>query len=239
MEPPAITAPAEDDTDEHTDDELPTSSVAELTFSSSSLDRGMDEPPRSEGRSAARMGPSMGETQERSSVTHFKLRAYEAKRRMAYESKLQSSSLYWHAFRTLMHDSLLETEKAFSLLRGWTHASEAYGESMVSVGEWCVDEKGAPITDVRKKKKHFEASEKVANHSSGGAVGGDTASLFPGQQLGVFGDKRGASVIADFYREEKCGSMILDFAESARVAAGKYEEMSIVMREEVLPDLSS
>ena len=54
-------------------------------------------------------------------ATHSKLRAYEAKRRLAYESKLQSSSLYWHAFRTLMHDSLLETQKADILIKGWTY----------------------------------------------------------------------------------------------------------------------
>ena len=138
-----------DDMDD-SDDELPYTSKAKPAVtisqhrrSSSSSSGGHDEVLR----------------QQRRSATHAKLCAYEAKRRTAYESKLQSSSLYWHAFRTLMHDSLLETQKAYLLVRGWNHASKIYGDSMASMKDWCIDEKeGVPIIDGKKKKKFLERS---------------------------------------------------------------------------------
>ena len=91
--------------------------------------------------------------QQRRAVTHSKLRAYEAKRRKAYESKLQSSFLYWHAFRTLIHDSLLETQKVYLLVKCWNYSSKTYGDSTMSIKDWCVDEKeGVTIIDVNKKR---------------------------------------------------------------------------------------
>lgn len=220
MTTPSAIASA-DDSDYHTDDELPTSSVAELTTTNTASNQN-------------------DELRERRSATHFKLRAYEAKRRMAYESKLQSSSLYWHAFRTLMHDSLLETQKADILVRGWAHASKDYSASMMSVGEWCIDEKGVPVTDARKKKKLLEVNEKVVVIGAGSGADSST-SVFPTQPLGSLiqmNDKRGSLVVADFYREEKCGSMITRLADSARIVSRKYEEMGKIMNDEVLPELS-
>lgn len=165
--------------------------------------------------------PFLAELHQKRSVTHSKLRSYEAKRRSAYESKLQSSSLYWRAFRTLMHDSLLETQKADALLRGWTHASETYEISMRSVGEWCIDEKGVPVTDAKKKKKILDAQE-------ASAAGG----------TGVDGTKT-VLAAAGFSQEEKCGSMIKNLASSASSVANQYNEMIKTMNNEVLPELSS
>ena len=167
--------------------------------------------------------PFLAEVLQRRNTTHSKLRAYEAKRRAAYESKLQSSSLYWRAFRTLMHDSLLETQKADALLRGWTHASETYEMSMRSVGEWCIDEKGVPVTDAKKKKKIFDAQE--ANAAAGGTGGGDGA--------------RTLLAAAGYTTEEKCGSMIKSLANSASSVANQYSDMLKTMNGEVLPELSS
>jgi hypothetical protein len=155
-----------------------------------------------------------------------KLRAYEAKRRMAYESKLHSSSLYWHAFRTLMHDSLLETQKANILIRGWTHASKNYRDSLMSIGEWFIDEKGIPVTEIKKKKKKIEV---VQENTSGG---GNAQLMFLPTQPQV------SFVRADFYREEKCGSIIQCLADSAGEVAGKYKDMVACMDTEVLPELS-
>jgi hypothetical protein len=167
--------------------------------------------------------PFLAEMHQKRSATHSKLRAYEAKRRSAYESKLQSSSLYWRAFRTLMHDSLLETQKADALLRGWTHASETYEISMRSVGEWCIDEKGVPVTDAKKKKKMLDAQEASA------AVGGTG---------GVDGTKTFLAA-AGFTAEENCGSMINSLANSASSVANQYSDMIKTMNNEVLPELSS
>ena len=166
--------------------------------------------------------PFLAEMHQERSATHSKLRAYEAKRRSAYESKLKSSSLYWRAFHTLMNDSLLETQKAYALLRGWTHASETYEISMRSIGEWCIDEKGVPVTDPKKKKKILDAQEASASGLGGG---GDAA--------------RTVLSAAGYTTEEKCGSMIKSLANSASSVANQYGDMVKTMSSEVLPELSS
>ena len=176
-------------------------------------------------------------------ATHSKLRAYEAKRRLAYESKLQSSSLYWHAFRTLMHDSLLETQKADILIKGWTYTAKSYGDHMMSVGEWCIDEKGVPVVDVKKKKKLFEVHDtKGGNVSVGGIAGGDNSAAQPSIIPIPTHQPRGGGgpsvIAADFYREETCGSIIQFLAESAGEVGGKYDDMVKYMNTEVLPELS-
>jgi hypothetical protein len=84
------------------------------------------------------------------------LRAYELKRRTAYESKLSSSSLYWRAFRSLLHDSLVETSKADVLLKGWCHVTEQYGRGMKSLSEFCVEKNGVVVLDEKRKKKMVE-----------------------------------------------------------------------------------
>ena len=71
-----------------------------------------------------------------------------------------------------MHDSVLETQKADMLVRDWTHASEAYGMSMKCAREWCIDEKGVPVTDPKKKKTMLEAREK-----GGAGVGAGTGAV--------------------------------------------------------------
>ena len=213
--------------DEVSDDELPFTS--RLTNSKQSSD-GDDQ--------------RINELHERRSATHSNLRAYEAKRRTAYESKLQSTSLYWHAFRTLMHDSLLETQKADLLLRGWTHASNAYATSMASVGEWCIDEKGVPITDPKKKKKHFEDPAGAGDNHGAPASSRGASSLVSSAHENMLGlpglgeNKHLSCAIADFYREEKCGSMIKGLANSAACVAGKYDDMAKFMNGEVLFELS-
>ncbi|KAL9184528.1 hypothetical protein ACHAXT_012498 [Thalassiosira profunda] len=230
-QPPAPPSPGAD-----LDNELPNSPVAE---------------PAGSPTSSPGDGDDITAVHERRTATHSKLRAYEAERRAAYESKLQSTSLYWHAFRTLMHDSLLETQKADLLLRGWAHASNAYGNSMASVGEWCIDEKGAPILDPKRKKRHLEAGEKHEKHGGASSVAGLSGSVaglsvggvsVGGVSVGgvsVGGDHHStAFAVADFYREEKCGAMLNQLANSAGHVAGKYDEMAQYMSKEVLPELS-
>lgn len=217
--------------DEHSDDELPTSSVAELTLGPST--RGADD-----GGSVPRPPVNDAALQRRRTATHAKMRAYEATRRAAYASKLQSSALYWHAFRTLMHDSLLESQKADLLVRGWTHAARAHGAGLGSVGAWCVDERdGAPITDAKRKKRLLErdgarAGEPVTP-SDGGGGGAVAAAVFSTGGRASF-DPRG-----EFYREEQCGAMIQRLAEAAGDVARKHEELAAYMGEEVLPGLAA
>lgn len=224
-----MATPSSASPDDDSDDELPTSSVAELPITPNSNSNSKSNDDDDDSNDDQKKND---EIHQRRSATHSKLRAYEAKRRTAYESKLQSSSLYWHAFRTLMHDSLLETQKADLLVRGWTSASRAYGASMMSVGEWCIDGKGVPITEVKKKKKIFDASEK--QQDGGVDTAASSASMFL-----PMNEKRGPLATADYFREEKCGSMIKKFADSAGNVSKNYEEMVKYVDDEVLPQLSS
>jgi len=187
--------------------------------------------------------------------THARLRSYESKRRDAYESKLQSSGLYWRAFRTLMHDSLLETQRAHLLVRGWTHAGASYRDAMASVGGWCVDDRGAPIVDHKKKKKFLDMQAAASAGASAGGVDPSSAGEAVLLAAGGGHHRRGTSsssssssssiggsasvVVADFYRGEKCGSVVQGFADTASSVAGRYGEMVKVMNADVLPELSS
>ncbi len=95
--------------------------------------------------------------------------------------------------------------------------------NMRSVGEWCIDEKGVPVTDSKKKKKFFDAQE--ANAAVGGSGGGDGAKTF--------------LAAAGYTTEEKCGSMIKSLSNSASNVANQYSDMIKTMNGEVLPELSS
>ncbi len=133
-----------------------------------------------------------------------------------------------------MHDSLLETQKSDMLVRGWTHTSEMYGRSMTSVGEWCMDEKGVPFTDPKKKKKIFDT------HTDKGIDGGTTGSVSSKFPTSIsMHDKRGSLATANFYREEKCGLIIHHLADSASNVSTKYKDFVGFMNSEVLPQLSS
>ena len=62
--------------------------------------------------------------------------------------------------------------------------------------------------------------------------------LFPAQQQRK-GSTAQRAAAAEFYREERCGSMIKTLAESAGTVAGRFEEMTGYMYDEVLPELAS
>ncbi|KAL3775930.1 hypothetical protein ACHAW5_011320 [Stephanodiscus triporus] len=228
------------DDDDHTDDELPRSSSTQLHLPFDPdidiCDDG-DDDDNDDDDDFVRGGgdgddDDLAAAAARRLRTHARLRAYEAKRRLAYESKLQSSSLYWRAFRALMHDSLLETQRADLLTRGWTHASGGYRDAMTSVGEWCIDERGTPIVDPRKKKRFLDANNNVASSSAaaaggGGGIGGSSSSsvavvgggvtnvVVVGAEAAALGGGRhrgdqqahrrggGASAVLDYWQGEK------------------------------------
>mmetsp|Transcript_4887 Transcript_4887/g.6907 ORF Transcript_4887/g.6907 Transcript_4887/m.6907 type:complete len:695 (+) Transcript_4887:142-2226(+) len=93
------------------------------------------------------------DTQSRSE-THGKLRAYEARRRSAYSSKLESSSLYWRSFRDLLHASVHETARAERLVLGSVKVNQTYAQAMQATYEDIfLDDRGNPVTDSRKQKR--------------------------------------------------------------------------------------
>ena len=85
------------DVDDHTDDELPRSLATQLHLpfdpDIDDNDVGVDDDIR-DNDNIVRGGDGDDDFAIQRLRTHAKLRAYEAKRRLAYESKLHSSSLY-------------------------------------------------------------------------------------------------------------------------------------------------
>jgi len=80
------------------------------------------------------------------------LRSYEAKRRRIYTSKITSSSLYWRAFRELMTNALLETERADLMIRGAVQANQVYADYCLAVAEDRLDSEGKVVDEKRGKK---------------------------------------------------------------------------------------
>ncbi|KAL7530908.1 hypothetical protein ACHAWF_003558, partial [Thalassiosira exigua] len=187
-------------------------------------------PPSSSSSSSSRPSPAADRSHRLR--THARLRSYESKRRTAYESKLQSSSLYWRAFRTLVRDGLLEARRADAWAKGWTKAAEGYSVAMRSVGEWCIDEKGAPIVDPKKKRRHLEQRERahsgdhISHPPGGGGAGGTFAGgAFGSSHDGGSGNGGAAGLNAEFYREETCGALVEGLAEAASDVAERHDEM--------------
>jgi hypothetical protein len=88
---------------------------------------------------------------------HSKLRAYEHRRRTAYSTKLESSSLYWRSFRDLLRASVHETARAERMVMGTAIANKIYAESMqASYEDAFLDDRGATVNDPKKQKKLLE-----------------------------------------------------------------------------------
>jgi|EP00970_Alexandrium_tamarense_P010579 hypothetical protein len=138
-----------------------------------------------------------------------------------------------------MNDSLFETRRAQLLLRGWTSATESYGEDMRSVGLGCIDEKlGVPVVEERRKKKMLEGMMSPDKSSGAGAAAesaGSSTSFSATQQPRSPQQKQASQ----FSSSEKCGAMIQSLADSATQIAQQYEEMVLFIKKEVLPELSS
>lgn len=85
---------------------------------------------------------------------HSKLRAYEHRRRTAYSTKLESSSLYWRSFRDLLRASVHETARAERMVLGTAIANKIYAESMqASYEDAFLDDRGGMVNDPKKQKK--------------------------------------------------------------------------------------
>ena len=85
---------------------------------------------------------------------HARLKNYETRRKATYTHKLESSSLYWRAFRGLLDASIFETSRAERLVRGAAKANRDFGVAMqASYRDVFLDEKGQIVTDPKKQKK--------------------------------------------------------------------------------------
>ena len=91
---------------------------------------------------------------------HERLRAYEARRRLASASKFDSSSLYWKSFRDLLVASIQETGRAQRLVLGTSRAHQLYADAMQAMYEDVfLDEKGN-VTLKAKQQKRLQTTRK-------------------------------------------------------------------------------
>ena len=168
--------------------------------------------------------------------SHYRLRAYEAKRRAAYGTKLTSSSLYWRSFRDLLHSSLEETERAEVLVKGSANAIEAFAGAMKAAGGDALDDDGRPVTDPKKLKKLQEKRERRraerVGHRGGHHPGEEAdRKTTPNSRLGV------SSQAFDDAASDKRGGMLRSLVESQGVMGERFSENSKFVRAEVAPEV--
>jgi hypothetical protein len=98
---------------------------------------------------------------------HERLRAYEARRRLASTSQFDSSSLYWKSFRDLLWASVQETGRAQRLVLGTSRAHQLYADAMQAMYEDVfLDEKGNVILRAKQQKRLLTTRKKPAKKGS-------------------------------------------------------------------------
>lgn len=175
-------------------------------------------------------------------TSHSRLRAYEAKRRSAYTSKLSSSSLYWRSFRDLLHSSLEETERAEILVLGSAYANQAYSVTMACAAEDCLDDDGRPVIDPKKRKKLKEKREKARAERRGyGKAAADGAATLQGEteegkrRVGTLRPMRPAKDS----ELEKRGTMLHSLIESHGILAERFAENAKFVQEEMATEIGN
>ena len=90
---------------------------------------------------------------EEGKTTFNELKAYEARRRLASSSKIDSSSLYWKSYLDLMKGALSETGRAQRLVSGTCRAHQVYADAMAAMrNDVFLDEKGNIASDKHQKR---------------------------------------------------------------------------------------
>lgn len=129
------------------------SDMDEITVESETQQKGGDSP---EEKKAPPPPFEALNPKSRASV-HDKLRAYESRRRTSFQSKLESSSLYWRSFRDLLQSSVHETARAERLVLGTAKAHGAYAEAMqASYEDGFLDKRGQVVLDQKRQKRIAE-----------------------------------------------------------------------------------
>ena len=109
-----------------------------------------------------------GNTKISQQQLHSKLRAYENRRRLAYSSKRETTSLYWKSYCDLLSASLRETGRAQRIVLGTSHAYGMYAEAMQRIyDDTFLDEKGNIAKDKQKRKKLLQRKKALVGDSRG------------------------------------------------------------------------
>ena len=94
-------------------------------------------------------------------ASYDKLKEYEARRRLAYTTKLDAMSLRWRSYRDLLSASLSETSRAQRLILGTCRAHKVYSDALSAMyHDTYLDEKGE-ITKTDRQQKKLAASRKT------------------------------------------------------------------------------
>eukprot|EP00532_Pseudo-nitzschia_australis_P013111 CAMPEP_0168222356 /NCGR_PEP_ID=MMETSP0140_2-20121125/10565_1 /TAXON_ID=44445 /ORGANISM="Pseudo-nitzschia australis, Strain 10249 10 AB" /LENGTH=500 /DNA_ID=CAMNT_0008151829 /DNA_START=151 /DNA_END=1653 /DNA_ORIENTATION=- len=108
--------------------------------------------------SGAKTGTSAKTNQQE---LYGKLKTYETRRRLAYSSKLDTTSLYWKSYCDLLSASLRETGRAQRIVLGTSHAYAMYAEAMHRIyDDSFLDEKGNIAKDKQKRKNLVSRKKK-------------------------------------------------------------------------------
>lgn len=127
----------------------------EITVDSESQQQGGDSP--TEEKKSAPPPPFEAINPKTRASVHDKLRAYESRRRTTFQSKLESSSLYWRSFRDLLQSSVHETARAERLILGTARAHRSYAQAMqASYEDGFLDKRGQVVLDPKRQKRLAE-----------------------------------------------------------------------------------
>jgi len=183
-------------------------------------------------------------------ISHNRLRAYEATRRSAYETKLKSSSLYWRSFRALIANSLYETRRAEQIIKAGAVADSFYANHMKGCFDDMLDEETAlPITDEKKRRAVLKERAKVELQNSGtdplehATISSSSPNNAKASSGGI--PKKGFKLHAanhsflDSASNERRGAMLTTLIESQGIIAERFEEHSALVLKDIVPELSS
>jgi hypothetical protein len=168
-----------------------------------------------------------------------KLRAYEAARRVAYRTKLASSSLYWRSFRELLHSSIEETERAEQIFKSSAESNTAYAISLRAAHNDTLDDQGHPVVDPKKRKKLLESREKRRVAASAGPGGTSSSSTLAASEEASKSAKSKLYVSEkSFERHADKGHGILNaLIESQGIMADRFAEYAKYVYDEAVPEI--
>ena len=99
-------------------------------------------------------------------ISHEKLRSYEANRRSVYESKLHSSSTYWYSFRKMLECSLEETKRVELLIRAAVLADANYANHLKAAVDGMLLPDGSPISPSQQPTMKESSRHATSTHSN-------------------------------------------------------------------------
>ncbi|GMH76836.1 hypothetical protein TrRE_jg11721, partial [Triparma retinervis] len=135
------------------------------------------------------------------------------------------SNLYWRSFRTLLAESVLETDRAIEIVEARMLIDRAYAESLEAIGRGDLDSSNTPITSSNSKK----LKKKVrGGEADAAATAARRGSLFRMNSEGLLES-----------REQSELGILSSIIRAHGDQAARYNENVAAIQNEILPDLTS